>query len=739
MSDIVNFKFGADSTEAMRAIKGVQEGVQNIGKGMSLVSMESMLNIFGMLKGAVADMWQAFMGPAAEIENYTVSFETLLGSAEKAAEMVRTLNEYAASTPFELDGIAKATNTLLSFGLGAEEAVRVLKRLGDMAAVTRAPLADLARIYGKVNAVGVMDTVAVDMLSERGLNMRKVIAERDGISVAEVQKNIAKRQYGRAEMDYALGLATGEGGQFFEGTIKAGRTFSGVVSTLADNFKALRAEIGQEMMAPLKDAMGQLTEQLPAVSSAVKPLAEAMGGMVAGLVRNLPLVLRVVRDIVVSMAAMLVWPKIVAGAAAFKALMVSTRGVLAQMSTNIKAFGIGLGVCRTVGTALLGIFRAIGRVGWMLAITTAVEALSALYDKFFGASPAAPVDHSRQAMIDEMNDAVDAARKEAASDEETLAAIESKLKEAKTGEQMKAAADELTAEMRRLRNAYENAEDLSPDASRVREGTLQKAMALQDKVLSYERALREREKAAEVKAAREKNSSELLKKLLSVEEERNQAKFDESFKELTAADQLRVLGWLMRDFGYKGSNDFGALEAGMMDALGRYQASGDVTRFEAVRGLMKKLDVVRDTAANEAAQAFERDEVLRELEDREALLEAREKNNNIMLGRAEAAQEAAALARELESYGVPADFARAKAAEIVARERALAGKGAAGRSEYIADSLQRIGGGGRGFSIGDAQLSIARQQVNVAEKSRELLAAINKRLERVSGTIPVVP
>ena len=38
----------------------------------------------------------------------------------------------------------------------------------------------------------------------------------------------------------------------------------------------------------------------------------------------------------------------------------------------------------TAASGLLGIFKAIGKVGWMLLITGAVEALSFLYDKFFG-------------------------------------------------------------------------------------------------------------------------------------------------------------------------------------------------------------------------------------------------------------------------------------------------------------------------------------------------------------------
>lgn len=38
----------------------------------------------------------------------------------------------------------------------------------------------------------------------------------------------------------------------------------------------------------------------------------------------------------------------------------------------------------TAASGLLGIFKSIGKVGWMLLITGAVEALSFLYDKFFG-------------------------------------------------------------------------------------------------------------------------------------------------------------------------------------------------------------------------------------------------------------------------------------------------------------------------------------------------------------------
>ncbi len=104
--------------------------------------------------GAARALFEAVIAPAAEMEQYMVSFETVLGSAAQAAAYMQQLTDYANSTPFEIS--------------------------------------ELASIYGKVGSVG-FETESVNQLASRGLNVRAIWAKRNGISEAEVQKNISAK------------------------------------------------------------------------------------------------------------------------------------------------------------------------------------------------------------------------------------------------------------------------------------------------------------------------------------------------------------------------------------------------------------------------------------------------------------------------------------------------------------------------------------------------------------------
>ena len=76
----------------------------------------------------------AKMGVAynAQMEQYQTSFETMLGSADKASKHVAGLKKMAAKTPFEMEDLAQASQTLMSFGDEAKDIQPHLKMLGDI-------------------------------------------------------------------------------------------------------------------------------------------------------------------------------------------------------------------------------------------------------------------------------------------------------------------------------------------------------------------------------------------------------------------------------------------------------------------------------------------------------------------------------------------------------------------------------------------------------------------------------
>lgn len=78
----------------------------------------------------------------------------MLGSADKAKNLLADLSEFAKRTPFELLGIRDVAKQLLAFGITNENLLGTLKALGDVAAGTGTGLDRIAYAFGQVLAAG---------------------------------------------------------------------------------------------------------------------------------------------------------------------------------------------------------------------------------------------------------------------------------------------------------------------------------------------------------------------------------------------------------------------------------------------------------------------------------------------------------------------------------------------------------------------------------------------------------
>ena len=68
----------------------------------------------------------------ASMESYLTNFKVMLGNEELAAAKLSEIRKMAASTPFSLDDLTSGTQTLLQFGIAADDTTGVLQRLGEM-------------------------------------------------------------------------------------------------------------------------------------------------------------------------------------------------------------------------------------------------------------------------------------------------------------------------------------------------------------------------------------------------------------------------------------------------------------------------------------------------------------------------------------------------------------------------------------------------------------------------------
>lgn len=223
----------------------------------------------------------------AQMESYLTNFKVMLGDEQLAAEKLEEIRRMAASTPFSLSDLTEGTQTLLQFGVAADDTTGVLKRLGDISLGNADKLQTLVRAYGKMSSAQKVTLENVNMMIDAGFNPLNQICDATGESMSALYKRISDGKVSFNELEAAVAAATSEGGQFYNGMLEASQTFNGRLSTLKDNVAALTGELTSGLFSALGDILVKANELVVSITeddSKMAALKETIGVLTAAVV-----------------------------------------------------------------------------------------------------------------------------------------------------------------------------------------------------------------------------------------------------------------------------------------------------------------------------------------------------------------------------------------------------------------------------------------------------------------------
>ena len=260
----------------------------------------------------------------SQMENYQTNFAVLLGDEAKALDYVALMREKAAKTPFGMEDLASASQTMLSFGMSAEDSMKYMDMLGDISLGNSDKLGSLSLAFSQVSSAGKLTGQDLLQMINAGFNPLNTIAEKTGASIGDLKAVMAGdkasddfvallaaaekevetlgdnasdsakmlAQIGREGMisadmvAQAMEIETSAGGRFYQGMLKASETMSGMISTLQDDAMNLVGNV----FAPLSAAFAE--NVLPLASGYLTSLTEAFEqGGTSGLIDELGTVL----------------------------------------------------------------------------------------------------------------------------------------------------------------------------------------------------------------------------------------------------------------------------------------------------------------------------------------------------------------------------------------------------------------------------------------------------------------
>ena len=280
----------------------------------------------------------------SQMENYTTNFATLLGSTEAAVMKVEELKKMAASTPFAMNDLAAATQTLLNFQIPAEKTSTILQQLGDISLGNSEKLQSLATVFGQVSSAGRLTGQDLMQFINAGFNPLNEIAKRTGESMEELRDRMSKGGVSVKEVEQAFISATSAGGQFYQGMQSASQTMTGLFSTLKDNVTSLIGSVFQPLTDSIKSkllpaAIGYIQEltnafQTQGVSGMIAAATQIMNGILQTVQSQGPQIVQTVFQFIQEMIQSLssVTPQFVqAAAAVIQAFMEGLHNTIPQI------------------------------------------------------------------------------------------------------------------------------------------------------------------------------------------------------------------------------------------------------------------------------------------------------------------------------------------------------------------------------------------------------------------------
>ena len=243
------------------------------------------------LRNAVVGLGSAFGGIAAvlgviqagrfvfaktaEVESQTRSLQVLTGSAEKAGQIIKQLQDLGAVTPFTSTELIDAAKRLQAFGVEADKVVETTRRLADASGATGAELSGLVTAYGQVQAKGRLQGEELLQFQERGIALQEELRKMYGMTGEEFQKALEKGQISAKAVEVALVNLTNTGGKYANGAIAQSDTLSGRLSTLQDNVDGVAREVGKVLTPALIGILQQLNTSLSQTPAFVEDIALA--------------------------------------------------------------------------------------------------------------------------------------------------------------------------------------------------------------------------------------------------------------------------------------------------------------------------------------------------------------------------------------------------------------------------------------------------------------------------------
>lgn len=331
--ELKNFQGNMQDAEKSNGTFG--ESLRRVGEFAAAIGLARLASeVFAFGKSAI----QAGFDTARFYENAQIGFTTLLGSAQKANTVINQIKKDALATPLDAQSLVEANKLLLSTGMNAEEARRVILNLGKAVVATGGGNAELSRMavnLQQVKNVGEATALDIKQFAFAGINIYQLLADATGKNVSEVKNMKVSYEL----LSKALNMAGEGSGKFANAFTNAGGSMEMVLSNTKEAIGVFFADLFVQtgLYQLIKDVLLDFTKRMNDSKESVVKFAKV-------LIANKDIII----SAIVGIGAAIVW--------AFRA----------ELIAQIVALGSALMTLGAFILPLIPIAIAVGVAFWLL-------------------------------------------------------------------------------------------------------------------------------------------------------------------------------------------------------------------------------------------------------------------------------------------------------------------------------------------------------------------------------------
>ena len=356
------------------ALNDNKKALDNNGDSMgnTIIKAGLVKDVIIKVADAIWDLGKSAVEYNAQLETYTASFESFLGSAEEAEKAVQNIKDDASNMPFGSSDLIEANRALITTGESAEDSRKNINALAEAVAATGGGNAELSRMatnLAQIKNTGKATSQDIKQFANAGINIYGLLSEYTGKSIDEVKT----MEVTYDDLTAALKQATEEGGMYYGAMEKQADTYNGQLNSLKSRIQDTLGTTFQSVSDTLKN------EVFPAINKALDSIDfESLGKSIGNIMELVGAILPVVSFVVTQAIDLIgslignITPIITDVKNLFTGLLDFIKNVFTgQWGDAFSALGkVVMGALATVADGLIGVINSIVDVinkviGWV--------------------------------------------------------------------------------------------------------------------------------------------------------------------------------------------------------------------------------------------------------------------------------------------------------------------------------------------------------------------------------------